>query len=1393
MIACKHMDPLVGIDTHIIMIPSPAGPIPTPLPHPYVGMVFDPMDYVPMLGASVWINGLPRGVAGSNGQALPPHIPMGGPFMKPPSNESEIFMGSATVVVDGDPQSFLALPVLSCQDVGIIAPPRPKKKATAKSMMLPTTVVLCVPMGPLVLIGGPPTISMMGMAMKGVMAGLKKLKSLQKGSKFWKKLSRKLRAKAKRFCKKHGLGEGVYAMMSKAICTVTGHPVDVATGKVFTEQTDFEIAGPLPLTWERTWYSTSTYRGPLGHGWHHAYDIALHVTDEVLLLRAADGRHLPLPPINDGEEFFDRAEKMTVRRADNEFRVTNNDGLTFVFSTSGSVRPVLRIEDAIGNRMFLSYDSAGRLSGIIDSGGRSFALQYSHDNLLQQIEGPHPDDPGRTVVIARYEYDAQGNLIFAHDALGQTSRYEYSGHLLAREVNRNGLAFYFEYDAKDEKARCIHTWGDGGIYDHKLTYQPSVTVVENSLGQKTAYHHRGGLVWKTVDALGAVSETERNEWNEVITETDALGQATESERDERGNLIVEKSPDGSVVKLGYDAEDRPVSLTGPAGGEWKWVYDKAGRMVERIDALGQRTLFRWKGARLLGVTDPSGAETLLDYDGAGNLSVLRTPDGAETHWSYDGLGRCVRVQDPAGNLEARQFDLLGRVVRVQEPDGNTRELGYDGEGNVVRAKDKQYDVAFQYAGMNRLLTRTQAGTTVRFAYDTEEQLVAIYNEAGAVYRFTLGATGEVTEEYGFDGLRRAYLRDQAGRVQKVLRPAGLVTEYAYDGAARVVGLKHADAQNSVLGEETYAYRKDGELVAADNGTCAVKLERDILGRVIKEHQGSDTVESEYGPLGLRSRMQTSRGHVLEIERNVVGDVLTLRAGGGPSVSPDTEAKKDQAPAWEARFTRDQLGLEIERHLPGGVRSVWQRDKLGRPLKHEIWSGKKQLGAKSYTWEPNDRLKMIVDALHGPVTYGHDAMGNLAAAVYGSSKIELRMPDAVGNLFRSNDRRDRKYGPAGQLLETMTKAGTTRYTYDAEGNLALKVLPDGSQWKYEWNAAGMLAKVIRPDGQEVTFGYDALGRRVWKKYKGKTTKWIWDGNVPVHEWVELDPGTLATPAPEMLAESEDAGLRQRAVDLAKRSSQGPPPSGPTETGTPDQPITWVFEPESFAPAAKLTNDQQHAIITDHLGTPTAMLDAEGRPIWSADIGIYGELRHVVGDKQACPFRWPGQYEDEETGLYYNRFRYYDPDSGEYVSQDPIGLAGGLNTTSYAHDPASWCDPFGLKKCGQRKLYRYMGEGEAAVVRRTGKIPNVDRAGRAKKIYLSSRKYGTAGRAKTHLQLPEKPLYRVEVDPKRVSGGSSLSKVEHGHNPQWGKGGGTEMVTEHAVPVDLGTLTRLKGAS
>ncbi|MBP6608683.1 MAG: hypothetical protein KA258_03785, partial [Deltaproteobacteria bacterium] len=163
MIAAKHFDPILGIDIHLII--TPAG-VTVPIPHPYIGIVLDPMDWLPIIGASVKVNGLPRGQAGTAGKALPPHFPIGGVFAKPPSNESEIFMGSSTVLADGEPLSRLGLPVLSCQDIGMMAPPRPKKKSKTMSMVLPTSVVLSIPSGPPVLVGGPPTISLAAIGMR---------------------------------------------------------------------------------------------------------------------------------------------------------------------------------------------------------------------------------------------------------------------------------------------------------------------------------------------------------------------------------------------------------------------------------------------------------------------------------------------------------------------------------------------------------------------------------------------------------------------------------------------------------------------------------------------------------------------------------------------------------------------------------------------------------------------------------------------------------------------------------------------------------------------------------------------------------------------------------------------------------------------------------------------------------------------------------------------------------------------------------------------------------------------------------------------------------------------------------------------------------------------------
>ena len=1253
MPAAKHFDPIMGVDIHIIQPPGPVPPI--PIPHPFIGFFLDPADYVPVIGATVYVNGMPRVQAGS-GSGIPSivfHIPIGGTFIKPIGNEGEAFMGSSTVVVEGEPFSYLSLPVLSCSCIGMPAPVR-KGKGAKGGFMMPMSIVTPIPAGLPVLVGGPPTISMTALAFKvGFKVAGTLLKVIAKvgkaAAKGLGKLAGKLRnAASKVLAKGKNAAANLRNKVSRLKCKITGHPVDVATGKVFTEHIDFELPGPVPFKWERVYYTTSIYNGPLGYGWHHCYDSTLIVdqNESVIAVRQNDGRSVGFPLLNIGESYYDRLEKLTLIRGTNDYVLKNEEGLLHRFSKvspHNNEYKVIAVENQNGHKIRLNYQN-DYLVQIIDSTGRNLVLINDERGRLREIIGPHPDEREKEIRIVSYEYDSHDNLVVMRDTLNQAFLYTYGGHLLLKETNRNGLSFYFEYDGKDENARCIHTWGDDGIYDHKLTYHidEQLTIVENSVGHKSYnYYNDEGLVTEVINPLGDISTTVYNEFNEIIKEIDELGRCATYEYDERGNQTKIISTDGSNINMEYDKDNQLVSAKDAVGGKWQWKYDNNGNLIERTDCFGRVTKYNYRQGLLNFITDPAGYRIRLNYDKELNLSELITPDGGISHWMYDKLGRCREITDPKGNIQRRYFDLLGRVYQVDEPDSNVRIFKYDGESNVLRAKDKQHDVAFSYQGMNRLASRSEAGTIVRFHYDTEEQLTGITNEHGFVYRFELDSLGNVFKEIGFDQQTRIYYRDPAGQVIKVQRPEKRWTKYIYDLTGRVTQVSYHDET-----KEKYEYRSDGELIIAENQYLKVQFERDLIGQVTKEIQGDFEVNSGYDILGRRTKITSSLGADINITRNAMGDVEQMGA------------KQSENQSWNAIFKRDLMGLEIERSLPGGIISRTKRDKLGRPVHHIISGMKGDFMDKRYEWDVNDRLRKIIDAHHGTTTFSHDELGNLAGAQYGDGTFEFRMPDAVGNLFKTKDRKDRKYGPAGQLLE----ANGTSYTYDEEGNLIQKTETRGKTWNFEWNASRMLAKVIRPDGGEVTFTYDALGRRLSKTYRGKTTRWVWDGNVPLHEWIET----------ELTQETEEYNpnytvSKNKTEDLLNIAPANGPPLDLT---------TWIFEPESFAPVAKLLRQERFSIVSNYLGTPTQMYNSKGEQVWAADTSIYGELLNLKENREACPFRYPGQYEDTETGLYYNRFRYYDPESGVYISQDPMRMSGGLGLYSYVHDPNFWVDMFGL---------------------------------------------------------------------------------------------------------------------
>ncbi|NPE50584.1 hypothetical protein E0I03_05230 [Dickeya dadantii] len=259
-----------------------------------------------------------------------------------------------------------------------------------------------------------------------------------------------------------------------------------------------------------------------------------------------------------------------------------------------------------------------------------------------------------------------------------------------------------------------------------------------------------------------------------------------------------------------------------------------------------------------------------------------------------------------------------------------------------------------------------------------------------------------------------------------------------------------------------------------------------------------------------------------------------------------------------------------------------------------------------------------------------------------------------------------YDEAGRV----TQRGGRQYQYDSCGRLVSRresrpgFRPQ--ETRFEWDAQDRLVRVSLPDGARWRYGYDAFGRRVSKVREGQVpsaqavarVSYRWDGD-------------------------QLSGQTQYRVD-----------------GSVARAVQWVYEPGSFRPLAQVEEQagqtRLHYIVADLTGTARELCSETGEVHWRGEQGLWGPhreekipipLRRYLGDaaneEVYCELRYQGQVYDAETGLYYNRHRYYDPELGQYISADPIGLAGGLRPQGYVHNPMEWVDPLGLVGCPVKK--------------------------------------------------------------------------------------------------------------
>ena len=387
-----------------------------------------------------------------------------------------------------------------------------------------------------------------------------------------------------------------------------------------------------------------------------------------------------------------------------------------------------------------------------------------------------------------------------------------------------------------------------------------------------------------------------------------------------------------------------------------------------------------------------------------------------------------------------------------------------------------------------------------------------------------------------------------------------------------------------------------------------------------------------------------------------------------------------------------MGRESLRRLLGGVENRTRYDRSGRVTDQVTKGAGYEVSHRSYEWDLSGKLRKLTAGSY-TAEFDYDVVGTLAAARYNETDILYKLPDRIGNIYPDRFAKEASYERGGRLKED--KEWT--YRFDGEGFLTERISKSESverydwirrkriieplTWSYTWDGAGQLIGVKNNDKVNLRFEYDALGRRTAKiNAYGKAeqhtiTRFLWDGNVPLHEWVY--------PLSERPATVDDSEGRRTYLT----------PEPQTEL------TTWLFDEGTFVPSAKIVGERRYSIISDYLGTPIEAYDEEGQRVWARELDVYGRVRIEQGEVGLVPFLYQGQYLDTETGLAYNRFRYYSPETGAYISQDPIRLEAGLtNLYAYVHDVNAWIDPWGLAGTGGAYMFgfasghKYIGKGE-----------------------------------------------------------------------------------------------------
>ncbi|MCW7539780.1 DUF6531 domain-containing protein [Aquabacterium sp. A7-Y] len=1029
-----------------------------------------------------------------------------------------------------------------------------------------------------------------------------------------------------------------------------GSPVNLLTGEVVMEQVDGVLPGRIPLEWKRVYRSGSRRRGACGVGWECPADARLELNagdGSVLFMHPSEGPALfpalPAVPGPDGAvlELMDGA---VLTDDGGEWRVRTKEDRVYHFpkqdlrrGEGGALECGLAlIADLWGN--WLEYERRdGRLQVLRTSSGRELQVDQ-HDGLIVRLRVSVPET-GVARELVDYRQDSEGDLTEVRDALGQPCRYAYEAHHLVRHSKRCGLSFHFDYERSGPAWKVLQTRGDGGLYERRFAWGPGgrETRVTDSLGHVSVIQcDERGLPVLEIDPLGGRTLFEYDQAGRTTALVDPENHRSAFTYDERGNLLRLQRPDGSCESFDYDGCNKPVRSTDAGGAVWERRWDARGAMLELRSPLGAVTRYEYDNlGQPVRVLHPGGAETRLAHDSQGQVVAVIDAFGQARRLERDALGQVLASTDALGRTTRYAYDLKGRLTEVWLAGGAPAIYRYDAEDQLCEYVDELgASTRFEYAGLGLLARQwLPDGQAIAYHYDTEARLLGVDNPRGEAWRFRRDALGRVVEETDYWGQTTRWRWSIAGHLRERFDPMGGSVRCETDALGRITRtLASGPAAAEPAFEERFEFDAAGRLLACANPHIEIRRRFDVEGRLLEERQGDFVLRQRFDTRGNRIRRETSTGRGVTFAYDPLDRLVALKVDG-------------QAPvqlSWDTagRLRSERLGTVLQRR--------YRHDSEGRVTEQELVGPSGRLASTRYHRDARGELVQRVDTDAGVERYRYDSLGQIVEQLDPRGQVSRFLRDAAGDLLRTEviEAPGRRVaGEGGQADAAWSREGRyagTFYRYDRAGRLVWRE-DRRRATRLVWDSQHRLVG-SETGARRCRYGYDPLGRRIFKDHGERRTRYHWDGDV-------------------LLAEA-----RQGASGSAWREWLCYPGS--------HEPLALLVHPPHETAQAPAAPVRLYFFGNDVNGAPLRVFDVHGKTAWRTGYDALGACRAETLASARQPLRLQGQYEDEETGLYYNLQRYYDPHIGSFISQNPIGLAGGVNPYGWGPNVLAWINPQGL---------------------------------------------------------------------------------------------------------------------